>query len=171
MRMSDRRLMFLVSLALCLFASLPPALAQLPPVKPDPLARMQAAQGAGSCSATEPSLCAEAAPKIIANALGPSPLEENLRKLTDEVGGRVTGSAAMKRAVDWAVAAFRQAGAENVHTEKYTIPVSWSEGETRLTVLSPMPFSVRLASAGWSPATPAGGIEADVMDLGEGSEE
>src|SRR5713226_2074036 len=140
--MSNRRWVLVLALAFCLLASLLPAHAQLPPVKPDPLARMQAAtQGAGSCSATEASLCAEATPKIIANALGPSPLEENLRKLTDEVGGRVTGSAAMKRAVDWAVAAFRQAGAENVHTEKYTIPVSWSEGETRLTVLSPMPFS------------------------------
>ncbi len=170
--MSDRRWVFVFALPLCLLASLFPAHAQLPPAKPDPLARMQAAaQGAGSCSSTGSSLCAEATPKIIANALGPSPLEENLRKLTDEVGGRVTGSAAMKRAVDWAVAAFRQAGTENVHTEKYAIPVSWSEGETRLTVLSPMPFPVRLVSAGWSPATPAGGIEADVVDIGDGSEE
>jgi len=38
--------------------------------------------------------------------MGLSPLEENLRRLTDEVGGRVTGSPQMAKAVDWAVAAF-----------------------------------------------------------------
>jgi len=32
---------------------------------------------------------------------GHSPLEENLRRLTDEVGGRVTGSPQMVKAVEW----------------------------------------------------------------------
>lgn len=115
-------------------------------------------------------MCEEATPKILSNALGPSPLEENLRRLTDEIGGRMTGSAAMGRGVGWAVAAFRQAGVDDVHTEKYTIPVAWSEGETRLEVLSPIPFPVRLVSVGWSPPTPAQGVEADVVDVGAGSE-
>jgi len=130
---------------------------------------MQAAKGAG-CSANAPSLCEEATRKIVANALGPSPLEENLRRLTDEVGGRVTGSPAMARAVAWAVAAFRQSGVDVVHTEKYMLPLAWSEGETRLEVLAPVPFPVRLVSVGWSPPTPAGGVEADVVDAGDGSE-
>jgi Zn-dependent M28 family amino/carboxypeptidase len=112
-------------------------------------------------------VCEEALPKIIANALGPSPLEENLRRLTDGIGGRMTGSPAMARAVTWAVAAFRLAGVDDVRTEKYTIPVSWSEGATRLEVLAPVAFPVRLVSVGWSP--PAG-IEADVVDVSDGSE-
>jgi carboxypeptidase Q len=149
-----------------------PAAAQLNQAEPDPLARMrqQAAANSQVCSADEASACAQAAPKIIANALGASPLADNLRRLTDEVGGRVTGSPAMARAVAWGLAAFREAGVDDVHTEKYTIPVTWSEGNSRLEVLSPDPFPVRMVSVAWSPATPASGIEAAVVDAGTGSE-
>jgi carboxypeptidase Q len=159
----------LASLLTCLLLSLLPGAAQIPPVKPDTLAPK--VQGTGGCSA-EPSasLCEEANRKIIANALGPSPLEENLRRLTDEIGGRMTGSPAMSRAVAWGVAAFRAAGVDAVHTEKYTIPLTWSEGATRLEVLSPAPFPVRLVSLGWSPPTPAAGLEANVVDVGEAGE-
>ncbi len=167
--MRARKFLVLVFLLVCISFSLVFASAQIPPVKPDPLARIQAAAASG-CSAEAKTLCEEATPKIVANALGPSPLAENLRKLTDEIGGRPTGSPALNRAVAWAVEAFRAAGVDDVHTEKYTIPVSWSEGATRLEVLAPMPFPVRLVSVGWSPATPANGIEAGVIDVGDGGE-
>ncbi|HEY4817132.1 MAG TPA: hypothetical protein VIH67_06855, partial [Candidatus Acidoferrum sp.] len=65
--------------------------AQLPSPPTDPLAKPASGQGAAACSATEAS-CAEAAAKILPQVMGPSPIEENLRRLTDEVGGRVTGS-------------------------------------------------------------------------------
>src|SRR2546429_7963164 len=95
---------------------------------------------------------------------GSSPMEENLRRLTDEIGGRVTGTPEMAKAVDWGVGAFRAAGVE-VHTEKYTLPVTWSDGDTRLELLGPVSFPIRLKAEGWSPATPAGGIEANVIDV------
>src|SRR2546422_10630969 len=85
-------------------------------------------------------------PKIVANALGPSPLEENLRRLTDEVGGRMTGSPAVSRAVAWAVAAFRQAGADAGRAEKDTLPLSWGEGATPPRVPMPGPVAKRLGS-------------------------
>jgi carboxypeptidase Q len=97
-------------------------------------------------------------------------MEENLRRLTDQVGGRVSGSAEMAKAVEWAVAAFRTAGIE-VHTEKYTLATRWSEGDTRLELLGPEKFPVRLVSEGWSPAIPAGGIEANLVDVGFGTVE
>ncbi len=125
-------------------------LAQLQPQKNDPLGKLQPPQGATACSATELSSCAEAAAKILPQVMGDSPMAENLRRLSDEVGGRVTGSPQMAKAVEWGVAAFRAAGVE-VHTEKYTLPVT--------------------VSTGWSPATPAGGIEAAIVDIGNGSEE
>jgi hypothetical protein len=107
---------FVTSLLPCLVAS--SSFAQLPPVNPDPLAR-QATGSAQACSVTESS-CASAAAKILPLVMGPSPMEENLRRLTDEIGGRVTGSPEMAKAVDWAVAAFRASGID-VHTEKYKL--------------------------------------------------
>lgn len=141
--MNSRRVVF-VSLLLCLAAALA-LVAQMPP--------------------------ADDASRLISAVLGPSPLEENLRKLTDEVGGRVPGTEGNHRGVQWAVEAFRQAGVDEVHTEKFTMPASWSEGATKLEVLSPMPFAPRVVSIAWSPATPAGGIEAAVLDLHNGTED
>lgn len=97
-------------------------------------------------------------------------MEENLRRLTDEVGGRVTGSPEMAKAVEWAIAAFRAANVD-VHTEKYTLPTTWSEGDTRLELFGPVKFPIRLKSTGWSPPTPPGGIDANVIDVGYGTED
>jgi hypothetical protein len=156
-------------------------------VKKDPLSLGQNAQGkAVGCSTTEASLCAEAAAKILPIVMGSSPMEENLRRLTDEIGGRVTGSPEMAKAVEWGVAAFRAAGVD-VHTEKYTLPVTWSEGKTRvigLAIPRPVPpdfegtnfFSMnptlilRAVSEAWGPPTPEKGIVGDVVDVGYGSE-
>jgi len=155
---------------LCTLGSGLPAGAQLPPAKKDPLIPTQATQGSAGCSTTEASSCAQAAAKILPIVMGASPLEENLRRLTDEVGGRVTGTPEMAKAVEWGVGAFRAAGVD-VHAEKYTLPVTWSEGDTRLEMLGPVKFPVRLKAEGWSPPTPAGGIEANVVDVGYGNED
>jgi hypothetical protein len=127
------RFYLIASLLPCFFASLSDLSAQIPTVKTDSLHPGQAGQGAAGCSATETSSCAQAAAKITPIVMGESPLEENLRRLTDEIGGRVTGSPEMAKAVEWGVAGFRAAGVD-VHTEKYMMPVAWSEGETRLEV-------------------------------------
>jgi carboxypeptidase Q len=107
--------------------------------------------------------------RLLGVILGPSPLEENLRQLTDEIGGRPSGSQANQRAVDWAVGAFQRAGIERVHTEDFELPVSWHEGETRIELLEPRRFDVRGVSIAWSPPTPAGGIEAPLIDVGFGT--
>jgi carboxypeptidase Q len=159
--------LLLASLLLCAFASC--SAAQLPAAKTDPLGKpVPGIQGAVGCSATETSSCAEAAAKILPQIMGPSPMAQNLRRLTDEVGGRVTGSPEMAKAVDWALAAFRASGID-AHTEKYTFPVTWSEGVTRLELLGPVKFPVRLVAVGWSPATPPEGIEANLVDVGYGT--
>ncbi|HXH65650.1 MAG TPA: M20/M25/M40 family metallo-hydrolase [Candidatus Limnocylindrales bacterium] len=138
-------------------------------MKSDSLHPGQTAQGVPGCSATEASSCAQAAAKITPIVMGESPLEENLRRLTDGIGGRVTGSPEMAKAVEWGVAGFRAAGVD-VHTEKYTLPQTWSEGETRLEVLGAERFPVSLVSLGLSPATPAGGLEGALVNIGTGTE-
>ena len=56
-----------------------------------------------------------------------------MRRLTDEVGGRVPGTPAMQHAVAWGQQAFTAAGADSVHTEGFTIQASWAEGATEMT--------------------------------------
>src|ERR1700728_590079 len=80
------------------------ALAQGNPIPP-PAGFGQVPQGAGSCSVEKS--CADLAPLMIQSAEGASPLEENLRMLTDSIGGRVTGSLSAVRAVAWGVDAMR----------------------------------------------------------------
>jgi carboxypeptidase Q len=123
------------------------------------------------------------AKQIIQAALQPSTLEDNLRRLTDEIGGRVPGTVAMQHAVTWGIQAFTAAGADSVHTEGFTIPYSWSEGATEMTattayqvsatgvgggtVLSP--FHVRAVSIAWAPAL-APVKHVPVVDVGDGTE-
>jgi Zn-dependent M28 family amino/carboxypeptidase len=133
------------------------------------------------CLAAAPVDETSEADRIIKAALQPSPLESNLRRLTDEVGGRVPGTPAMQRAIDWGVQAFKAAGADNVHMEEFTIRNSWAEGATEMTVsatgtaldpkLSQIPkveFRVRCVSIAWAPAL-APVKHVPVIDVGKGS--
>jgi len=94
---------------------------------------------------------------LIAEALKPSALETNLRRLTDEVGGRIPGTPAFDRAVDWGWAAFKEAGADSVHTEEFSIQTSWAEGATEMTaaLYSGTTLRVRAVSVAWAPALAA----------------
>jgi len=147
------------------------SLAQLTPSQNDALGKLQASQNAAACSATDASSCQQAAAKLMPLILGDSPMVENLRRLTDEVGGRVTGTPEMAKAVQWGVAGFRAAGVD-VHTEKYALPVTWKEGATRLAIIAPATSGavLRAVSEAWGPATPRDGIEASVVDIGSGSD-
>lgn len=55
---------------------------------------------------------------MIRNALGPSPLETDVRDLDDILSSGFAPGVTAARATDWAVAAFRRAGADEVHIEK-----------------------------------------------------
>jgi carboxypeptidase Q len=161
-----RRILCWPFLGAGLLLSVASAQAQIPPVKRAPLSQLPSSQQ--TCSIERS--CADVAPLMIRSALGISPLEENLRYLTDSIGGRLTGSPEAERAIGWSVEAFGRAAVDEVHTEEFTVPVGWSEGPTHVDVLSPEPLRVRLVSTGWSPPTPEGGITADVVDVGLGDD-
>src|SRR5215470_13762534 len=95
--------------------------------------------GAGLHAGSSPAAPAsgDAAETIIRYALAPSPLDEDLRQLTDEIGGRVTGSAVMARAVAWGVNGFKAAGV-SVHTEAYKLPATWEERASQFQLLGPV---------------------------------
>lgn len=68
---------------------------------------------------------------MMQSALGASPLEMNVRYLIDAMRGRVTGSPEAEREVGRVVEAFRRAGIDEVHTEKFTVPLGRREGHTK----------------------------------------
>lgn len=109
--------------------------------------------------------------KLLQEAQQSPTLEKNLRALTDEVGGRIPGTPAMDRAVQWGLAAFKAAGGENVHTEPAQLAASWTEGNTQVEVVGPVQFRVRAVSLTWTApsASPANG--APVVDVGMGTDQ
>ena len=113
-----RKFLFLISLLPCLFASALSSLAQLPPAKKDPLTPAQSSLSPAACSVADASSCAQVASKILPIIMGPSPMEENLHRLTAEIDAYSGGSSQVSKAAEWAVGAFRTAGVD-VHTEKY----------------------------------------------------
>ncbi|HEY1676184.1 MAG TPA: M20/M25/M40 family metallo-hydrolase [Candidatus Sulfotelmatobacter sp.] len=126
------------------------------------------------------------ATQVIQAALQPSTLQDNLHRLTDEIGGRVPGTIAMQHAVQWGVQAFTAAGADSVHTEGFEIPNSWAEGATEMTAatsyqVSPQvssttvggatvlsTFRVRAVSVAWAPAL-APVKHVPIVDVGDGT--
>jgi len=106
--------------------------------------------------------------RIIDEALKPSPIQSNLERLTDQVGGRVPGTPAMQNAIAWGVDALKVAGADSVHTEEFTIPQSWAEGQTQMAAVAPTAFKLRLVSVAWAPAL-APQRHIAVADVGDGS--
>jgi carboxypeptidase Q len=105
---------------------------------------------------------------VMQEALKPAtPLQENLRVLTDEIGGRVPGTDAMQKAIQWGVNAFKAAGADSVHTEEFTIPASWAEGDTEVNIVAPVQFRVRAQAIAWGP--PLKATTANVIDIGMGT--
>ena len=123
------------------------------------------------CLAVSGAVGQSAADKLVPEAEKATTLEKNLRVLTDEIGGRVPGTPAMERAVQWGVDAFKAAGADRVHTEDVRLASSWTEGNTQVDVVSPSEFHVRAVSLTWTEPSwsPAQGRR--VVDVGFGTEQ
>ena len=125
-----------------LFLTLP-LLAQAPPPSfGEPLARLRAA------------------------SLAPSPEMTRLRALCDGIGGRVTGTPAFERALQWGLDGFKEAGVA-ARIERFSLRNGWQAGPASVRVEGPFAFSPKVTSWGWSPA--CDGTFA-IVDGGDGSE-
>ncbi len=82
--------------------------------------------------------------------------------LTTEIGPRLAGSEAEARAREWAVARLRGLGFSNVRVETFDVPY-WVRGIERAEIVSPYPQPLVLTALGNSGATPANGLEAEVI--------
>ena len=82
--------------------------------------------------------------------------------LTTEVGPRLAGTEAEARARAWSVARLRALGFANVRIETFDIPV-WVRGEEKAWITAPFPQPLAVTALGNSGATPAQGVEAELV--------
>jgi carboxypeptidase Q len=102
------------------------------------------------------------AQKIIAQSQSSDFAWKRLAELTDTFGNRLSGSETLEQAIDWAVAAMKADGLENVRKERVMVP-KWVRGRESLELVQPVKQSLVMLGLGDSVGTPAAGIEADVV--------
>lgn len=61
---------------------------------------------------------------LVSALLAETPIEEDLQELCDDIGGRVTGSSANEKAVEWAYSKFADAGVR-VKKDPFEMPILW----------------------------------------------
>jgi Zn-dependent M28 family amino/carboxypeptidase len=94
-----------------------------------------------------------------------------LRELCDTFGNRFAGSTGERRAGDYLLTKMKDYGLAKVHTEAFRL-LSWKRGRRpSLRVMGPHPHSFPAIALPYSPATPKGGLELELLSLGEGMPE
>ena len=88
-----------------------------------------------------------------------------LSELSDDIGARVTGSPEAGRAIEWGVEKMKAIGLENVHTEPWELSRGWTRISADAEIESPIHRRVMIDAMGWVGSTPAGGAEADVVEV------
>jgi carboxypeptidase Q len=86
-----------------------------------------------------------------------------LTELSDNVGGRVTGSPAGQKAIDWGAEKMKDIGLANVHTEKYSVWKGWTRGSASVQMLAPLQRTLTVDAMGWTGSTPVQGVDAGVV--------
>ena len=95
-------------------------------------------------------------------ALRNSGAMEILTGLTTEIGPRLAGSEAEKRAAVWAKQLFEKSGFDRVWVEAFPLARGWARGEEQAEITSPSPQPLIVTALGGSIATPPAGIEAEI---------
>ena len=88
-----------------------------------------------------------------------------LQRLTDSIGGRVTGSPESRATADLLLSTLREAGFDDAHVEEYAIESRWQHGRAVGRVVNPVARPLTIGSYGWVPGT-KGEVTAPLVDLG-----
>lgn len=107
--------------------------------------------------------------RLVGALLSDTPLASDLQSLTDEIGGRATGSPANLKAVEWGLARFREAGVP-ARKEPFVVPALWLDGPASATIGGDERFTPRVVAMPFSTATPAAGLSAPLVDGGSGGQ-
>lgn len=85
-----------------------------------------------------------------------------LEHLCDDIGNRLSGSASLERAIEWAVEQLKRDGHENVRAEPVMVP-KWVRGDESCELIEPRRYKLSMLGLGGSVGTPAEGITAPVI--------
>lgn len=100
---------------------------------------------------------------IYTAALAAHPAYDNLRELVTKYPGRLAGSKSLEGAVRWGETALKAAGADRTELQPVVVP-HWERGAPeKVAIAGAGPLAA--AALGNSPATPAGGLTAPVVEL------
>jgi len=99
---------------------------------------------------------------IIGAALASDHGYRRLSELCDGIGHRLSGSKQLERATQWAAAAMREDGLQNVRLQPAMV-THWERGEESAVMVQPGPQKLSMLGLGRSVGTPRGGITADVV--------
>ena len=130
-----------------------------------PLLTVPAAQGPAPAGTGPPAWLdayREPAARLIGEAMSGRFAWERLALLGDTFGNRLSGSAALEDAIQWAVAEMKKDGLENVHTEPVKVP-HWVRGQESAEIIAPRRLAIVMLGLGNSVGTPADGVEAEVL--------
>ncbi len=111
----------------------------------------------------------DAASKIIAAAEADQGAWQKLSHLTDRIGNRLSGSRALDKAIEWAVATLKADGHENVRAEKVMVN-HWVRGAESAALVAPVERPLSLIGLGGSGATPRSGLIAEVVVVNDFAE-
>jgi carboxypeptidase Q len=89
---------------------------------------------------------------LVDQAMNRSEVMRNLQYLSDVIGPRLSGSAAMRRANQWTAERFRSYGL-NARLEPYRFGVTWERGGASLRLLAPFTRAITAHSWAWSEGT------------------
>lgn len=116
------------------------------------------ASGVHAADRSSESIAAELRDKAMR---GESVAWDVVSELTTRIGPRPAGSPAERAAAEWSAKKLKSLGFENVRIEPFPM-TAWVRGTEQAQITAPYPQPVVAAALGGSPATPAGGIEADL---------
>jgi carboxypeptidase Q len=104
---------------------------------------------------------------VVGSVLTGTETRENLRVLCDEIGGRVTGTAAGMEARGFIERLLNGYGLANVHEEAFDL-LGWERGPFTCEITAPRHVVMHAVALANTSSTPQGGIEAEVIDVGYG---
>ena len=107
-----------------------------------------------AAAATEEKVDLDLITKLRDEAMSRSKAQEIFGVLTDEIGPRLTGSPALRKAGDWTRGKFAEWGLQNIHSESFApFGRGWTLEKSSLRMVAPMQADLYAIPKAWTPGT------------------